>query len=199
LTLNTASFQPIFEQSSSTFGTWLSLNNTSAGGRQWSILSAGGANAEGAGNLGITNFTGNSNIFLEGHVKANTLSVNNDIPMSSNPHMAFSGFLVGNLGNFPLGGFFIPDRNITMTRVMASENSSGSGCSTTAQAVILTPSQDLVDVDLGNGQSFADSGPISVSVSAGTKLFVGSFAASGCSIFGGSPSDVMVNVEYVMQ
>lgn len=63
LTLNTASFQPIFEQSSSTFGTWLSLNNTSAGGHQWSILSAGGANAEGAGNLGITNFTGNSNIF----------------------------------------------------------------------------------------------------------------------------------------
>lgn len=133
-------------------------------------------------------------------MKANTLSVNNDTPMSSNPHMAFSGFLVGNLGNSPLGGFFIPDRNIIITRVMASENSSGSGCSTTAQAVILAlGGQVLVGVDLGNGQEFADSGPISVSVSAGTKLFVGGFEASGCSIFGGSPSDVMVNAEYVMQ
>ncbi|MBV8671923.1 MAG: hypothetical protein JOZ33_00695, partial [Acidobacteriaceae bacterium] len=196
---NNGSFLPLTVQSSSTFGTWLELQNTSAGGKTWAILSAGGTNAEQAGNLGITNFTGTSNIFLEGNVKANTLSVNNDISMSSNPHMTFSGFLIGNLGNFPLGGFFIPDRNITITRVMASENSPGSGCSTTAQAVIMNPFQDLIEVDLGNGQSLADSGQISVAVSAGTKLFIGGFAASGCSIFGGSPSDVMVNVEYVMQ
>jgi hypothetical protein len=37
--------------SSSTIGTWLNLTNTSAGGRTWSLLSAGSGNGEGAGTL----------------------------------------------------------------------------------------------------------------------------------------------------
>jgi hypothetical protein len=200
---NNASFVPLTVQSSATFGTWLELNNTSSGGKTWAILSAGGANSEGAGSLGITNFSGNSNIFLEGHVHANTLSVNNDIAMSSNPHMTFSGYLIGNLGNFPIGGLFIPDRNITITRATIAETNPGSACLTTARAQVISdsvfPAATLVDVDLGNSQIFADSGQISVSVSAGTQLFIQGIAASGCDVFGGSPSNVMVNVQYVMQ
>src|SRR6202043_464502 len=61
-------FQPFLESSSSTFGTWLALSNTSSGGHTWNILSAGGANAEGAGNLGVTDLTGKSTIWLEGNV-----------------------------------------------------------------------------------------------------------------------------------
>jgi hypothetical protein len=67
--VNNSTYQPFSVQSSSTFGTWLELSNTSAGGQTWNILSAGGANAEGAGNLGITNLHGGT-IFLEGPVNA---------------------------------------------------------------------------------------------------------------------------------
>lgn len=38
-------------QSTSNIGTWLNLNNTSIGGGSWSLISAGSANGEGAGNL----------------------------------------------------------------------------------------------------------------------------------------------------
>jgi hypothetical protein len=44
------------------------LNNTSSGGKNWAILSAASGDGEGAGNLGITNFTGTSTIYLEGNV-----------------------------------------------------------------------------------------------------------------------------------
>jgi len=74
LTVASNSYQPFLVQSSSTFGTWLELSNTSTGGHTWNILSAGGGNAEGAGNIGITDLTGRSTIWLEGNV--NTSSVN---------------------------------------------------------------------------------------------------------------------------
>ena len=64
------------------------------------------------------------------------VSINGGPPMSSNPRMVFSAFLAGNLGNSQVGGIFTPDRNITMTRVSAVEQSPGSGCSTTARLLI---------------------------------------------------------------
>jgi hypothetical protein len=199
---NNATYQPLFVQSSSGFGTWLQLNNTSPGGHNWSILSAAAGNAEGAGNLGITNFTGTGNIYLEGNLKTNTLSVNSDTPMSSNPHMVFSGFMPGNLGNHPLGGYFIPDRNITITRITASENSAGSNCGGDAFVVLYNPTTNtnIIQLDLGQNQSIADSGPLTLAVSAGTQIVFASEAAAGCTpIIGTSPSDVFTNVQYVMQ
>jgi hypothetical protein len=194
-------YVPALFQDSSTFGTWLELNNTSAGGHNWAILSAGSANAEGAGNLGITNFTGNSNIYLEGNIKTNSLSINSDTPMSSNPHMAFSGFLVGNLGSSPLGGYFIPDRNIIITRISATEKSAGHGCSTDAFAELYDHVQQTViaGIDLGPNQNYADSGPAAIPVPGGTQIAIQGVAASGCNITGQSPSDVYVTVQYVMQ
>jgi hypothetical protein len=61
-------YVPLVVQSPSTFGTWMLLNNTSTGGKNWAILSAASGDGEGAGNLGITNFTGTSTIYLEGNV-----------------------------------------------------------------------------------------------------------------------------------
>ena len=61
-------YVPLVVQSPSTFGTWMLLNNTSSGGKNWAIFSAASGNTEGAGNLGITNFTGSSTIYLEGNV-----------------------------------------------------------------------------------------------------------------------------------
>jgi hypothetical protein len=65
--INNNTYQPMLVQSSSTFGTWLELANTSTNGQTWNILSAGGGNAEGAGNLGITNLHGGT-IWLEGPI-----------------------------------------------------------------------------------------------------------------------------------
>jgi hypothetical protein len=67
--LNNGNYQPFLVQSSSTFGTWLELANTSSG-HTWNILSAASGNSEGAGNLGITDLTGKSTIWLEGLVVA---------------------------------------------------------------------------------------------------------------------------------
>jgi hypothetical protein len=66
---SSSTYHPFLVQSSSGFGTWLELSNTSAGGQTWNILSAASGNAEGAGNLGITNLRGGT-IFLEGPVNA---------------------------------------------------------------------------------------------------------------------------------
>jgi hypothetical protein len=46
-------------EGSNTLGTSLMLKNTSAGGGEWSLLSFGSGNAEGAGNFGIANLGGN--------------------------------------------------------------------------------------------------------------------------------------------
>src|SRR5271157_4626983 len=61
------SYTPLSVGSSNGFGTWLALSNSSSGGHTWNIISAGGGNAEGAGNLGITDLTGKSTIWLEGN------------------------------------------------------------------------------------------------------------------------------------
>ena len=64
------------------FGTWFAIGNSSAGGHTWNIISAGSGNAEGAGNLGITDLTGKSTIWLEGNTNVSgTLNVNS----SNNP------------------------------------------------------------------------------------------------------------------
>ena len=63
----TNTYTPLALGGATNFGTWLSLANTSTGGHTWNILSAGSGNAEGAGNLGITDLTGTSTIWLEGN------------------------------------------------------------------------------------------------------------------------------------
>lgn len=87
--LGGSNYQPFFVQSSSNFGTWLELSNISTGGHTWNILSAGGANSEGAGNLGITDLTGHSTIFLEGNVNAGAVTA------TSNSAINFAGFFTG--------------------------------------------------------------------------------------------------------
>jgi hypothetical protein len=57
----------------------------------------------------------------------------------------------------------------------------------------------IFSLDLGQDLFVADSGPVSLPVSAGTKIEIFGTAASGCSLFGSSPSNVFVNVQYVMQ
>ncbi len=73
-------YTPLALGGSTTFGTWLSLANTSAGGHTWNFLSAGSANGEGAGNLGITDLTGTSTIWLEGNANvSSTLQIGSNL------------------------------------------------------------------------------------------------------------------------
>jgi hypothetical protein len=98
--LNNSNYQPFLVQSSSTFGTWLELSNTSTGGQTWNILSAGGANAEGAGNLGITNLHGGT-IWLEGPVNATgNVSVTGNVISTG----TMTGGVVNASTSFNLGG-----------------------------------------------------------------------------------------------
>jgi hypothetical protein len=151
------------------------------------------------GNVGINNPNPAATLDVAGSVR-----IGGDVAMSSNPRMFFSGFLVGNLGNEPvLGGFFVPDRNIVITRVSASENSFGHDCSTAAHASVEvggdSPVTIFYNLDLGNNNRWPDSGSINVLIPAGTSLAIKGYSASGCGIGGSSPSDVNVSVQYVMQ
>jgi hypothetical protein len=74
LNVTSSAFQPVTVQSSNGFGTWLALVNSSTGGHTWNILSAGAGNAEGAGNLGISDLTGKSTIWLEGNTNTTNLT-----------------------------------------------------------------------------------------------------------------------------
>src|SRR5580704_143090 len=74
LNVTGTAFQPVTVQSSNGFGTWLALGNSSAGGHTWNIISAGGGNAEGAGNFGISDLTGKSTIWLEGNTNTTNLT-----------------------------------------------------------------------------------------------------------------------------
>ena len=68
------SYTPLTVGSANSFGTWFAIANSSSGGHTWNILSAGGGNAEGAGNLGITDLTGKSTIWLEGNTNTSSLT-----------------------------------------------------------------------------------------------------------------------------
>ena len=70
---SSTTYTPLSVGSANGFGTWFAISNTSAGGHTWNIISAGGANAEGAGNLGITDLTGKSTIWLEGNTNTSNL------------------------------------------------------------------------------------------------------------------------------
>ena len=67
-------YTPLSIGSANGFGTWFSIANTSTGGHTWNILSAGAGNAEGAGNLGISDLTGKSTIWLEGNTNTGNLN-----------------------------------------------------------------------------------------------------------------------------
>ena len=71
---STNGYTPLSVSSTSSFGTWFAIANSSSGGHTWNIISAGGGNGEGAGNLGITDLTGKSTIWLEGNTNTSNLT-----------------------------------------------------------------------------------------------------------------------------
>jgi len=76
---STNGYTPLSVGGATSFGTWLALSNSSAGGHTWNIISAGSGNAEGAGNLGITDLTGKSTIWLEGNTNTANLTATGNL------------------------------------------------------------------------------------------------------------------------
>jgi len=149
--LNNSTYQPMLVQSSNTFGTWLQLSNTSKGGQTWNILSAGGANSEGAGNLGISNLHGGT-IWLEGPVNAGSyVSVASPAPtqigtsgctgaagavgfgansLNDCAHYSLLGDTVNTFLNRPSGGQMLFRENNATEMVLASGGNLGIGTTT---------------------------------------------------------------------
>jgi hypothetical protein len=189
----------------------VSANNSTVGGN---AISGSNSAASGTSNGGYfsssspqgtavvgVNSGGGYGGYFQGNVAVTgNVSIGGDTPMSHNPHMIWSGFLVGNLGNNPGGGYLIPDQAIAVTRITGYANGQGSGCSTLAQIILQHVNTfAFYEMSLPNGTSYFDSGPINVPIPAGTPLLLGGVAASGCGLSGSSPSDVNVSVQYVMQ
>lgn len=148
-------------------------------------------------NVGIGTSTPNASLAVNG-----SFSLGGDTPMSHNPRMTFSSFLPGNLGNDPIGGVFMNDVAITITRLTATSNSPGGGCSQYASLQVSGWNTDSVYftlyLNLFDGEDLSDSGAISVSIPAGAGVYIASTGASGCGVTGQSPSDVNVTMQYVM-
>jgi hypothetical protein len=119
--------------------------------------------------------------------------------------MWFTGFMPGNLGNSPFGGYFVSDQAVFITRITYTVGSLGSNCSTPAQIRLLGNTGLSYYIPVAAG--FFDSGPLSppLSIPASTGQNNGGFLivgvpATGCiPVTGQSASDVNVSLQYVMQ
>ncbi|MGA7255306.1 MAG: hypothetical protein WBX09_01575 [Terracidiphilus sp.] len=203
--LSTGGVTSTVSGSNAVYGQSLATTGTSNGG-YFSTTSPAGTGVVGVNSAGGYAGYFQGNVAVTGSAATGQLAIGGDTPMSHNPHMVFSGYLLGDLsgGGFGLlGGFFIPDQNITITRISASVQSPGTGCSTDATVDIYSNSATgpIASLNIGQDQGMDDSGPLNppVNVAAGTQLTIGSVGASGCNLTGGSPNNVFVNVQYVMQ
>jgi trimeric autotransporter adhesin len=66
---NSSTYIPLAIQGSSNFGTWMTLGNSSTSGATWNLISAGGANSEGAGNLVLTDFNSNATVYIHSNLQ----------------------------------------------------------------------------------------------------------------------------------
>jgi hypothetical protein len=172
--MNNSSYQPFLVQSSNTFGTWLELSNTSAGGQTWNILSAGSSNSEGAGNLGITNLHGGT-IWLEGPVNATQNITSTGI---------VSGGVVNAATSFDLGGnvFAFGSPSGSNAFLGFAGNSTTTGTGNTASGV-----QALVANTTGTGNTAIGNLALAQNTNGGFNTGVGYLAGGGAtSAFGGT-------------
>jgi hypothetical protein len=156
-------------------------------------------------NAGITTGAGISvgaGINVTGAVK-----INGDTPMNAAPHMSLTGYVPQPIsaGVFVRPIFTIPSKNILITRMTSNgwNPCSSSGAETFTlytggqSGVALTAQYTLTLT--GGYPSINDSGALSISIAAGTPLWVISNATPSCPLGSNPPGDIAISVEYVMQ
>jgi hypothetical protein len=199
-------------------GGTLSLDSPTVAGGRFAILSNG--------NVGIGNPNPATTLDVAGPVRANALvstgpvQIGGDTPMTSAPHMFFSGSFPGSFcggGNcgasgipvFP-GGFVVPDRNILITHISFSfTDPIDASCSPPDVGISInaTPgirSSFAVSFSLPTGIPYAlpilVDFPVSppLSVPAGSGAWVG-ITYDDCNLGASGGGNGFANVQYVMQ
>jgi hypothetical protein len=162
------------------------------------ILSVGGIT--GIAGAGVSVGTG---LTVAGALNSNgPLTIGNDIPMRAAPRMTFSGFFPGFIGAGNMGGYYVPSKDIVITRMTLSGGVQSIGvCSPAGSISIANVVEPMFTLTLTDGyfrnHSITDSGPISLGVPAGTPLMLWVTDPPVCGILLG-PNNIHVNVEYVM-
>jgi hypothetical protein len=164
------------------------------------------------GNVGINNPSPAATLDVGGSVK-----INGDGPMSSLPHMFFSGTFPGSFcgdascGNpgsspFPAGGLMFAERSILITRILVSSiDTIDPSCIPAKIGIWVNPFSSPAAVTFALPQSpsaffsnFQVSPPLSVP--AGSSAWVGLAAATvSCNVGSAGGGNAFANVEYVMQ
>jgi hypothetical protein len=195
---STSTYQPFLVQTSSTFGTWLELSNTSTGGQTWDILSAASGNAEGAGNLGITNLHGGT-IWLEGPVNVSgTLHASGNASPTTTAQGAYLGWnaLSGSTGETDFinnqgggsGGFAFmntPSSGSPRTTLMFIKGAGNVGIGTTSPANQLDVFAQTATANAINGVGFPGStGTVGVVGTGGVGAQIGGDGVQGFGGFG---------------
>src|SRR5579872_859505 len=181
---NLNNWAPLALGSANGFGTWLTLANTSTGGHTWNILSAGAGNAEGAGNLGITDLTGKSTIWLEGNTNTSNLTATGTV----------SGATVNTNTSYNLGTYPIITANLSIFNQffgfevgnagMTGANNFGAGIQALWQNTTGAENTALGEFSLyanstGNQNTAAGDAALGANTTGSVNTALGSFALSG--------------------
>jgi hypothetical protein len=128
-----------------------------------------------------------------------TLNFKNDPPMTEAPRMYLTGYVPGPMAALATAHAFstILSRNIVVTRVTAEgvNPCPGSGLLTFYAE---STAAEVLYLNLNSDGSGVDSGPLSIPVAAGNRLY-GLVYSPNCGTFGPQVVDVTVSMEYVMQ
>jgi hypothetical protein len=160
------------------------------------------------GTVGINNANPQHALDVNGAV-----SINGDVPMTSNPRMSFSGFINSSFCEFVrpgcssdaafYGGSFVPDRAINITRVSVALGSTvDPSCNNPFPEIVLWENDTLAYVlTIPASTQYIDSGstPVNLSVPAGTGVYVGYMPDDNCTVGTSYGGYAWVNVQYEMQ
>lgn len=149
---------------------------------------------------GTNTFSGSTNLsglatFTGGVV------IGTDTLISASPRTTFSCFKQAASGNSNTADcLWTPDKAVILTRVQIGNTPTApAGCATVPQygVAVVSPLTTVAALNLPNGQVNADSGPLSVALSAGTAYQIGQIAAdAGCGTHAGP---INITLQYKMQ
>ena len=136
-----------------------------------------------------------------------SVQIAGDTPMSAAPHMSITGYVPAplNAGVIVRPIFTIPSKDILITRMTSNgwNPCTNSGAETftiyTGGRPGVTLTSHYTQTLTGSFPTINDSGALSITVTAGTPLWVISNATPSCPLGSNSPGDIAITLEYVMK
>ena len=172
-----------------------------------------GGNVNASGSLtGAAVNVGSAGLSVGGNtVVSGSLQIGGDTPMSSNPHMIFSGMFPGSFcGDYTCGntscsgaycagpgGYFVADKNIAITRISIVVASTVDPSCSVSPIVWVYTDHDQYSLTI-KGLHYLDSGPIWVTASAGAQMQINYTPAGACNLGSSGGGGAYVTVQYVM-